>query len=114
MKKLLLGAVCLLIVAGLGHSHEFPGEKSLRIRALGEHFAGVVSDDETDVLINPARLSDLTSNTIFSRIGSSPSYIYYSGKIPYQKCEWKRSMKTKTGRSAAATPLFSIANFSVR
>ena len=54
-------------------SPEFP-MKSLRIKALGEDFLGIVSDVETDVMFNPSLLPQLESNQI--GIFFSPDYRY--------------------------------------
>lgn len=49
---------------------------SLRIKALGEDFVGIIEDTETDILFDPARLNELDKKTIFSIFHYDPGYFY--------------------------------------
>lgn len=51
-------------------------DMSLRVKALGEEFAGIISDGETDALLNPARLAEVVSPELVLAFPSEEGYGY--------------------------------------
>jgi hypothetical protein len=61
-----------------------PDDVSLRMRAMGSDLAGIVKDDYTDLMKNPACKEDLKKGQVFLEARSFPSYIIR----PYPQTSW--------------------------